>query len=1328
MSGSAGGGGYEYQAEAFAFVASCALAGQRLGWFEDLDDIPVALAVETHGPGDDLNIELAVGALIELQAKHGLSKDRRFWDAMLRLARGLNTDAALRGVLLVDSSTSRTIRNPMEFAGDVIRLGQGRKDGLKPITVEVLERLEREGIRDLSLFARLRVITKDLAEGSDGLDAAVSLLRPVVESPASAHTAWEILTREGLRLIRQRGRRDVRALARLLQTRVKLSATCTNDVVVAEGFLDWVIDNNREFLVPDLGVRMPITEAWNQLRELEDQSLNAYGGKEALAKAIERYHEWERLAEGHLHGPSVSAEDAVASVGRMVVTGGPGIGKSTLQRRLAYQMATQGKTVLRAPLRPLHALLTDGRTFEESLLLLATDKSGVSYEAARRTLSSPACLLADGLDECDPNRTFVAEQLVEWSNGHPDCFVVVTTRPTGHHPSLLPGFQHMELAPLDDVTLAQLSQKLLAETTSSRDEPAPYWSEFFQQVAERRRGSQAASLAARNPMLLTFLIRLFIDGQPLDGKRAELYGRILELVRTRKSTDRSLDSDVDNPIAQRAIEIIGWLSIESPTARVQDIADIVAKDLSSSMGLAPLEAQQAAERSMIFWEQRGLVERVSVGSLDALTFVQTTFGEFAAACYLKRMPEDGLASLLAKASRDPRWRQPILLCSGLGDVERITRLLLEYDDPNDPNSIEAVLAAAAIAEAHEPGDTIVSAVAGRLTQRLASSIPLIAIEAAEALCDLAPLAPEVVGPVGNVLLDHEQPWTRAAAELISIAAGPDYFSFEQTRAWLDRFWATAALALPRRPPGVGDTLPQDKYMPRERMLRLALSRLFSGMGREDVDAYIETCADVRDLSAATASQLLEALTTHGYSHVAARISQGYAGRAGESISSVLQEGARRSREALIAFVSAVLTATVRKRSPTASDADSSCAALGALFAGMGFWKAILPDWHLLAVGEEVEAFREVLRGVILALDIDETQLADEAMTLLSRLPAQGSLFGCGLPHVPVKPDWPRALDGDLDPTKLVRALYHPSRPVVATATNLLEAGVGGERSRELLTEVLMEGLGVALEAVASMAGAIWGEEAVSVLLDRLESEPTVGCEHLYIAAAQLAKGPERERVLEVALRDLPEVNPQVAAGAAQAVKILQPERTSQLVDRLRVVWEHSASHPSWCDRCENEAEGDSCPNCHIGCPSPRPALVSELSRLKALDLDALLALRNDMRHDVKRAAKQAVVDLAIENDSMLAEIVRRLGLGQAPLEILDALLTQEPEILRQHRATILSLLDSELSAVRARVVSALGGSWIERAEAEERASRALRDPDPVVRDKATKVLRILTRD
>lgn len=74
IGGSAGGGGFLYQARVTAIAAIHLARGSQLRWLDGLTaDVPVSIAAETGGPGDDIQIRLQSGALLEAQVKRGLS-------------------------------------------------------------------------------------------------------------------------------------------------------------------------------------------------------------------------------------------------------------------------------------------------------------------------------------------------------------------------------------------------------------------------------------------------------------------------------------------------------------------------------------------------------------------------------------------------------------------------------------------------------------------------------------------------------------------------------------------------------------------------------------------------------------------------------------------------------------------------------------------------------------------------------------------------------------------------------------------------------------------------------------------------------------------------------------------------------------------------------------------------------------------------------------------------------------------------------------------------------------------------------------------------------
>uniref|UniRef100_B8HW60 NB-ARC domain protein n=1 Tax=Cyanothece sp. (strain PCC 7425 / ATCC 29141) TaxID=395961 RepID=B8HW60_CYAP4 len=225
MSGSDGGGGYEYQARAAAYVAVHILTEQRLGWIEHQDaDIPIAVAEETEGPGDDLLITLRSGIRIELQAKHGLQKNK-LWEPLIKLAKGLQEDPELYGVILIDSTASKIIRE--DLRKDLLRLGQQRSDNLKDITRETRSKLNNAGLPNFGFecFKRLRIIVLDLDEGLQDGKQAHLLLSTCLRNQDQVAIVWKSLCSEGLKLITNRGNRDLRSWREFLSSiEVQLSS------------------------------------------------------------------------------------------------------------------------------------------------------------------------------------------------------------------------------------------------------------------------------------------------------------------------------------------------------------------------------------------------------------------------------------------------------------------------------------------------------------------------------------------------------------------------------------------------------------------------------------------------------------------------------------------------------------------------------------------------------------------------------------------------------------------------------------------------------------------------------------------------------------------------------------------------------------------------------------------------------------------------------------------------------------------------------------------------------------------------------------------------
>ncbi len=1348
MSGSGGGGGYGYQADAFAFVSAYALAEQPLDWFEDVEDVPVAVSMETGGPGDDLGVELRGGGQIEIQCKHGAKKDQLFTDAFLRAARGLDSDPNLRAVLMVDSSSSGTVKD--DLRSDIVRLGMGRTDSLRPITSELLKLLEQNGIAsDAGLFSRLRIVVKDLENGMDGQAAATSLLARAVEPPSMTATAWRILSNEGIELTVKRGRRDLRSLAKLLGKHATLSAKTNSHAVTAERYRQWVLKTNETFWVPGLNIRLTINEAWDEL--LLNEALVSSSETGTMAHQIRRYHEWERLAENARRDSDICrAEGAVIGKGRLVITGGPSSGKSTLGRRLAASLTGQGALVLRVPLQRVARLLRNEVPFNSALLQVALDGSGISEESGRAALLSPNYLIADGLDECDPDRTDVANHLISWASGHPDCHICVMTRPVGHTASLLPNFSQAELLPLSDRAIDDYAEKLIAEKVDDKARGAALLSEFKRLVGYGRGEKRVASIAARNPLLLSFILCLLVEGKPLKDRRAELFEQIVELIYRSPMNDRPSRVDIDKTTAERVIEVTAWNLINTPDINQRKLLDELGRDLEGQMGVPRLEARRLAEQGLRFWEERRLIERLTLGHLEAYTFVHLSLGEYLAGRYVGQMDDDSLRRWVAATRREARWRQAILMACGAGAANRVVPLLLELDEPVDPVSTEAVLAAFAIAESEQIDRQIVEQVITRLRERLTSTIPLVAIEAGEGLRQIAPLAQKVVDAITGDLIDHEQEWTRLATITARFAAGKEYVTLEQTQGWLDnlqfvrRFHFKHESAESRTP-----ALPSQAYELQEYSLLCAIEKILteSTKPRQVVAATLERLR--HGISSGTTFKLIPVLGRYNAHDIAVK-----AFELDKPMTSMLEffRGMKAEtsdgKPVEVALLEVIISATQGDKAETTgsqvppADDDPSVSAftnLSILISGLDFWETPYEYLQSISDRQKEAALKEVLRGTIVALSLNSARIAQEAKLAIEKLPeTKYGLLSELFRNIPSTPDWGRAKDAGLDYALIVNGLSHPSLTVIIAAANLLEAGVGGDEARPLIRQALQNGSDFTLCAIAIIAPQLWGEkDCVEILLGRLKGTPSPGFEHIYKALAKLAPSVGEAvttEIREAILAGLHSDNPKTAAGAADALLRLALANNPELIERLKTALAHWTERGSWCERCGVVVKDGSCPKCRVVPPNPRSALIKVLARLGELDTEELLRYCEDRRHDVPDVAYEALAERAGSDPNLLRTLLARVNEGLPPYEsstainLFYALLRLPAETLSAVDSDLLALTGSPVPAIRDVIISSLTAEWVTYEEASRLATAALNDPSPGIRNSATKVLRLLQRD
>ncbi|HEX9987885.1 MAG TPA: HEAT repeat domain-containing protein [Chloroflexia bacterium] len=1087
----------------------------------------------------------------------------------------------------------------------------------------------------------------------------------------------------------------------------------------------WLVEGTAHFSIPGLRVTLPIDSAWIQLRAYIPDTENS----DSVASAI-TYREWEKLANLGANDKGVFPAERVADRYRLtLLVARGGAGKSTLLRRLAYKLAISEKKILKVRLPAVAARLRSNR--EESIeeILIKVSASGSSMDAGDLlpALADIDYLLADGLEECGAAAGLVAQSLADWARGHVKARIIATTRYTGYDPSLLQGWTVVTLLPLNKDEIRGHAKQILAALYEDQTAADKKLALFEKRLATH----EYAAFMACNPLLLGFLIALFTQEVPFGERTYDLYERIVQLAYRGLMQDREAPTEIDETTAMHILYTSGWYLLQEQLLARTELLELIGCELEQALSLTKLQAKRQAEEGLRFWEQRRILETLSGLVSDSVVFTHPALAEYAAGQYAVSLDRQALRRWIAQVWADPKWHDAILVASAAGANNELAAFLLEPEAKDPLFSIKPHLASEVLAEAKSPSNEQVEGVVVLLSNQLQSGIPLLAYQAVNAAVRLSAHSPQLLGQLAQTMSRSDQPWTRLAGLRLAIACGVDYVDMDALEMVLDTDYTQL------RPGPFGMHLDSSGgWQVWNNVLAEGLPLLIERKPGQGTFDRVRRVIEKSNYTSKTQSTLTRLVSTKpGYEIVA----EGFSSKIQDMFKSILEWGAD-ARSQWPKAEQAILEAILEVATPKGTNVDDLLAHtskpeeynnLGSLIDGMGFVEAESDAWFVLTERDEAAAMHTVLQGVIAALDIDPDKLAVEARWALeeSRTADGFRIILASLPPFRGTADWLKAKQLALPAAELVRALNHPSAVIATNAAHILNASIDQPEAAVLAKEVLASGGKDALYALSQCVAGLWGEDALEIVLTRLNTEPLPGTEALLFCLPELSGTSTDDRVFTVLLKSLTSPRSVVSLVAADLLSQYDSAILVQHIETLRDAFAHWTEQGVPCERHKDPiiVKKSSCPKCGLVLHNPREKLLTILVGLKGCTYDELVTLCNDPHDEVRRKAQSAIVEMAVasEGAELIADIVQRIKADTLPFGVLHALLEIPVERLAPLKAKLLALLNSPSPYVRSRVLNSLTRRWMGRNEAIEYAQRALEDESPDIRDTAARVLRII---
>ena len=1291
--GSAAERGLNFQARVSAIVMAHLLAERPIGWLEgELDDTPLELHAETGGPGDDLHFRTKDGKQVELQAKRGLSRGEDLWNALMALSKGLSDKTIDAGVLAVCPNSSGTIRETL--AEDIVRLGTGRTDGLRAIGSDWAARLSASSLDSTFICRRLRIVVVNAVDGNQDAEATASeRLGRIFQNES---VAWPVLVEYGRRLIRRRERSTSEDIYRTLSlAKVKLKTTEVDTrVQLSAAICQWLHRTFASMTMLGIHKEIPFDACWLELEAqlMEDASVE----QEDLDKALRHYHEY---GHGGRHGSqSFDSRTTARFVKKCIVVGGPGMGKSTLLKKLALDYSADGFLTLFVRLPQVVALISrEGHRFEESLMEVALSGSGLR---APHVSLEGAVILCDALDECGSQQPLITAHLHAFSIAHPSTRIVVTSRPIGYRPGELAGWRHYELQPLNDNSAKNAVIKIL-EAIPFAD--ASRRSRAVEQAIAQLSAKTIKGAAARSPLMVTLVAALSVKGIEPGLSKSALYRKLFQLLQDHPPT-RLTERPPSEPERNRFLELLGWCLLTCGNEPVEQTLDRCATWWCEEANQSILVSKTKISDCLSYWECLGVVERVRTQTQEAITFVHKTFGEFAAALYISKCAPENQRGIIRRAISTADWKEALSFASHFGLTSLILQVWTELAEDGDTRaglSLDDAVELLVQAGAPLASDALAtfSECCWRAVENTSSRVRYVA---GEALCLLSQDHWNVIKEGTLARVESSDDWSRLVAwACLCVSADP----------WLaiPSLTETLPKLLHARPTdsclGGFSIRPSGRAVWEHLLLGATRRILVTPTVPEALRVLTELIGEAKHFSLSRFGELSSLFQQAGLD-----LSNFVDDTWSTNIARYMpdREGWKRDAIYLLELIDDPL---VLNDDTDFGDSDNNCE-LGACLTAISYWEMSVGDNpSATESAATIAARRLVIRTLAKGAGLDYFQLVRQARDMKSKILNDMGNVGFALfdlPKVDAKVELDHPLVGKQFIPELEDLIVGSCHFFALNAAYLLYSMRKEPEYPGAVKRVLTRGRGESLRLSAALASELPIGMGQQLILDRLcDGESTPGCYHLYLGLTT----PYSPRHLEAIRKGLGGASARVAKAAAELIKWFPLD--GALAGELRITFDE------WRTKEHAYSKED-----RVVPESPRGELAKILTSVFSQDHDFLLALLEDERSEVQNAVSEQVLVEAASSVPLRLRLLEGVQTDRLESRFLRAAVTKGL-FSGDDAIAVIKLLQSEDARLRYAALPILNVKYLPPDQVRDEANRLMNDSELDIREGASQALNTL---